>query len=121
MLPKWTQNEICWSPFFKNKYEVGEVRLDRAGAYGLHMSPSLEALRATPKSMKKRNMFQDHFSHQKIEKYMKHDLQKVSKRVTPKRGWRLLGHLWRPNLFFDTTSAPGDSKSDPKVPPGTEH
>ena len=30
--------------------------------------------------------------------------QKVPKRVRAKRGWRLLGHLWRPNLFFDAKS-----------------
>ena len=40
-------------PIFQKIYETGKVRLDRAGGTGLHMSPSLEALRATPTSKKK--------------------------------------------------------------------
>ena len=53
-------------------------------------------------------------------------LQKVSKRVSLYRGWRLLGHLCSPSVFSDTKSAPKglpkrpqdnkiDSKSDAKV------
>ena len=38
------------------------------------------------------------------------ELQEVSKRVTPKRGKRLLGHLWSSKLIFD-------SQSEPTVPP----
>ena len=38
--------------YLLEKCEHGKVRLDYAGAYGLHMSPSLGALKATNKLMK---------------------------------------------------------------------
>ena len=53
MDPKWG----LLGPTFQKKCENEKVCLDCAGAYGLHMSPSLEALNATQKS-KKKYMFQ---------------------------------------------------------------
>ena len=58
MDPTWGLSEAT----FEKKCEIGKVCLDRAGAYGLHMSPSLEALRAPPKSKKKGTYFTTTFS-----------------------------------------------------------
>ena len=51
-------------------------------------------------------------------------LQKVSTYVSLFPGWRLLGHLWRPSLIFDTKNASKvlqkwtqGCKSDPKRVP----
>ena len=51
----------------------------------------------------------------KHENNQEHCLQTVSTRVSLFRGWRPFGHLWRPNLFFDTKSA---SKMLQKWPQG---
>ena len=63
-----------------------------------------------PNPIKKEMCFKNTFFLTKIRKSMKNDLQKVSKWVSAKRGWRLLGHLWSPKLIFD-------SKSEPTAPP----
>ena len=86
------------------------MRLDCAGVYGLHMSPSLGALRVTKKLKKKTTYFRTPIFNKKKRRYSKKELQKVSKRLRGFRGWRLLGHLWSPKLIFD-------SKSEPTAPP----
>ena len=53
-----------------------------------------------PNPIKKEMCFKNTFFLTKIRKSMKNDLQKVSKWVSAKRGWRLLGHLWSPSPFF---------------------
>ena len=45
--------------YFLEKCENEKGRLDFAGAYGLHMSPSLGALRVTKQMKKKMNLFQN--------------------------------------------------------------
>ena len=58
------QNEPTMKSFgsyFWKKCENGKVCFDCAGAYGLHMSPSHGALRATQKSKKKGNLFENRF------------------------------------------------------------
>jgi len=50
---------VSFGSYFLEKCENRKVCLDCAGAYGLHMSPSLGALRATQKSNKKRDIFQN--------------------------------------------------------------
>ena len=82
-------------PTFQKKCENEKVRLDCAGAYGLHMSPSLKAPDATKKSLKNKCVSSTHFVHQKYKKCCKNDLQNVSKWLRKFPGWRLLGHLWR--------------------------
>ena len=59
-----------------------------------------------------------------IQKCLKNDLPNVSKWVTLFWWWRLLGHLWRPTLIFDTKNASKvlqkwtqGCKSDPKRMP----
>ena len=53
MEPKWG----LVGPTFQKKCENEKVRLDCAGAYGLHMSPSLKAPDATKKSQQKQMCF----------------------------------------------------------------
>ena len=53
MEPKYGPRE----PIFQKALKNGKVCLDCAGVYGLHMSPSLEALRATQKTKKKESLF----------------------------------------------------------------
>ena len=81
-------------PTFENKCEHEKVRLDCAGANGLHVSPSLKAPDATTKSQKKHMCFKYVNFSSNISKYLKNDLPTVSKWVTLFWGWRLLGHLW---------------------------
>ena len=92
--------------------------LDCAGAYGLHMSPSLGALRVTKKLKKKSNLFQNPSFLQKKQKSSKKELQKVSKRVREFPGWRPLGHLWSSKLIFASKSEP---TAPPKCPQGPKH
>ena len=54
MEPKWG----LVGPTFQKKCENEKLRLDCAGAYGLHMSPSLKAPDATKKSQQKTDVFQ---------------------------------------------------------------
>ena len=91
MEPKWG----LVGPTFQKKCENEKVRLDCAGAYGLHMSPSLKAPDATKKSQKKQMCFKYAIFSSKIRKCLKNDLPTVSKWLREFRGWRLLGHLWR--------------------------
>ena len=55
MEPKWG----LVGPTFQKKCENEKVCLDCAGAYGLHMSPSLGVLRVTKKLKKKSKLFQN--------------------------------------------------------------
>ena len=104
-----------WEALFHKSYENGKVRFDCTGAYGLPMSPSLGALRVTKKLKKKTTHFRTFFLNKKTRKILKNDIQKVSKRVSLFRWWRLLGHLWNPKLIFDSKSEP---TAPPKVPQG---
>ena len=91
--------------------------LDCAGAYGLHMSPSLGALRVTKKLKKQATYFRTAlFS--KNQTYSKKEVHKVSKRVSLFPGWRLLGHLWSPKLIFDSKS---ESTAPPKCSQGPKN
>ena len=92
--------------------------MDCAGAYGLHMSPSLGVLRVTKKFKKKSKLFQNRSFLQTQRKYSKKDLQKVSKRVRGFPGKRFLGHLASPKLIFDAKSEP---TAPPKCPQGPKH
>ena len=56
MEPKWG----LVGPTFQKKCENEKVRLDCAGVYGLHMSPSLKAPDATKQKNKKTYVFQVH-------------------------------------------------------------
>ena len=62
MEPKWG----LVGPTFQKKRESEKVCLDCAGAYGLHMSPSLKAPDATNKSLKKQMCFKYAFFSSKI-------------------------------------------------------
>ena len=67
MEPKWG----LVGPTFQKKCENEKVRLDCAGAYGLHMSPSLKAPDATKTSLKNRCVSSTYFFHQKYENVSK--------------------------------------------------
>ena len=88
--------------------------LDCAGVYGLHMSPSRGALRATQNRRKKGTYFRTAFLAKTNE-----NVRKKSSKRSP-NGWvyfggerpgALLGHLWGPSPFLNT-------ENEPKVPPG---
>ena len=102
MEPKWG----LAGPNFQKKYENEKVRLDCAGANGLHVSPSRKALDATKKSPKKKMCFKYAVFSSKVQKCLKHDLPNVSKWVSRFRGRRLLGHLWRHYSKHVPKSAP---------------
>ena len=102
MEPKWG----LVGPTFQKKCESEKVCLDCAGAYGLHMSPSLKAPDATNKSLKKQMCFKYAFFSSKIWKCVKNDLPNVTKWVSLFWGWRLLGHLWRHYSKHVPKSAP---------------
>ena len=62
----WMENAPQMEPklrllgtILQRKCKIGKVCLDCAGVYGLHISPSRIALRATQKSMKNRDIFQN--------------------------------------------------------------
>jgi len=99
--------------------ENEKVRLDCAGAYGLHVSPSLGALRVTTKLKKESYLFQNCSFSANYTNIFKKELQKVSKRVSLFPGWRLLGHLWSSKLILDSKNEPQKppdcSQSDPDV------
>ena len=102
MEPKWG----LAGPNFQKTCENEKVRLDCAGAYGLHVSPSRKALDATKKSQKKQMCFKYAVFSSKVQKCLKNDLPNVSKWVRGFRGWRLLGHLWRHYSKHVPKSAP---------------
>ena len=102
MEPKWG----LVGPTFQKKCENEKVRLDCAGANGLHVSPSLKAPDATTKSQKKQMCFKYVIFSSKILKYLKNDLPTVSKWGSLFWWWRLLGHLWRHYSNHVLKSAP---------------
>ena len=92
--------------YFLEKCKNEKVCFDCAGVCGLHVSPSHGAPRATPKSKKKHNIFQNLLFLSKNAKYDKKGSQKMSKRVRGFPGWRPWGRLGHPNLFLNTKSIP---------------
>ena len=68
MAPNRTHNEVFGELFLRKKYEHEKVRLDCAGVYGLHMSPSLGALRMTKKLKKTSTYFRTPLFRQKMQK-----------------------------------------------------
>ena len=107
MEPKWG----LVGPTFQEKCENEKVRLDCAGAYGLHMSPSLKAPVAAKKIHKKQMCFKYAIVSSKIRKCLKNDLPNVTKWVSKIWGWRLLAPL--APLFETCTQT--CSKSGPKI------
>ena len=118
MEPKWG----LLGSTFQKKCENEKVRLDCAGAYGLHMSPSLKAPDATKKSLKKQMCFKYAFFHQKYE-----NVSKMTPKMCPNAvvyfgggaSWSTCGAITR-NMYpkviqkwsQDCKSA---SKRDPKI------
>ena len=100
---------------FQKTCDTQKVCLDRAGAHGLHVSPSPEALRATQKSNKNWDIFQNPYFSLKIsKKYQRRALKGLQmdafiSGVAPPG--RLLGHLWSPKAFYDTENQPTASTS----------
>ena len=90
---------------FQKQCDNEKVRLDCAGAYGLHVSPSLKALDATKKSQNK-ICFKYAICSSKVQNCLKNELPNVSKWVTLFWWWRLLGHLWRHYSKHVPKSAP---------------
>ena len=115
----------------QKKYEKGKVCLDCTGVYGLHMSPYHGMLSATQNRRKKPPHSLNTFFYTICVKKHENMFQKVSKWVTLFRWWRLLGHPWRPSLFFDPQneptarpkclqSAPRDQTIPEKLPQSTQ-
>jgi len=73
-------------PIFQKTFKNGKVCLDCAGVYGLHMSPSREALRATQKTKKKESLFPKCLFEGANTKLCEKWSQKVSKKLTLFRG-----------------------------------
>jgi len=57
MAPKMEPKCGPLEPIFQKSFKNGKVCFDCAGVYGLHMSPSRAALRATQKTKKKESLF----------------------------------------------------------------
>ena len=98
---------------FRKQCKNGKVCLDCAGVYGLHMSPSCGALRATQKSKKKGTYSRTTVFNEKIRKCTKTELQKVSEWVRRYPGnltLAALGALLVPQPVFYT-------KNEPTAPP----
>ena len=93
--------------------------VNRAGAYGLHVSPSPGALRATQKSNKNRDIFQKPYFSSKISKIYQKGSPKGFQKGDPETGvaplGRLLGHLWIPKPFYDTENEPTASPNCPQA------
>ena len=102
MEPKWG----LAGPNFQKTCENEKVRLDCAGAYGLHVSPSRKALDATKKSQKKQMCFKYAVFSSQVQKWLKNNVPNVSKWVSLFWWWRLLGHLWRHYSKHVPKSAP---------------
>ena len=81
MEPKWG----LVGPTFQKKRESEKVCLDCAGAYGLHVSPSLKAPDATNKSQKKHMCFKYAIFHQKYK-----NVWKMTSHMCP-NGWLYFG------------------------------
>ena len=86
MAPKMESKYGPREPIFQKTCKNGKVCLDCAGVYGLHMSPSREALRATHKPNKNRVYFRCGFLREQIRTYVKKLSQHVSKKVRVFRG-----------------------------------
>ena len=94
--------------------------LDRAASYGLHVSPSPEALKATQKSSKNNDIFQNPYFSPKISKtYQKRTpkgLQMGDFILVVAPLGELLGHHWSHKPFYDTENEPTASSNWPQGP-----
>ena len=113
--PKWPQNE-SYGELFSRK----SVKMKRAFGLRRRVRIAYEPIPWSAQGDQKNEgktptYFRTALFSKKIGHVQKKKLQKVSRRVPPKRGWRLLGHLWSPKLIFGSESEPTAS---PKVPQG---
>ena len=118
----WPKMDPTWpllEAVFWKQCENGKVCLDCAGVYGLHMSPSCGALRATQKSKKKGTYFRTTVFTEKIRKCTKTELQKVSEWVRRYPGnltLAALGALLVPQPVFYTKNEPTSPQKCPREP-----
>ena len=98
--------------------------MDCAGVYGLHMSPSREALRATQKTKKKASLFPKGFFEGANTKICEHMVPKCLKKGDFISGVSPLGRSWRTfgirSRFLTKKVKPESSKrvaKGPKVTP----
>jgi len=105
MSPKSTQFRLFRDPFLrKSTKTVKCVWTAQAWTDCIWAHPVEGSLRPK-KHEKKLTLTTNTYFYTKYTKYRETRLQKVSKWMREFWWWRLLGHLWRPNLFFDTKNA----------------
>ena len=116
-VPKWSQNEIIWSLFFRKNAKTKKCVSTAQACADCMWAHPMERPRRPQNQRKNITYFRTYFFNHKMQKYAKKGSQKVSKRVTGFPGWRPWGRLGRPLTPQSVFEHKKYAQSAPKMAP----